>query len=173
MIGVIALALLTGAAPDGIRRLPPSSFKELPDEVRDELNRRRCTIPQSYAFKRPHNVISGEFARRGQTDWAVLCSKRGISSILVFWNGSADSVATIAPQKDEYQIVRDFDSGKAVFSRAIDVVGKKYIDVHNAGIGVWVPPKIDHQGINDAFLEKASEVYYFYRGKWLKLPGAD
>ena len=35
------------------------------------------------------------------------------------------------------------------------------------------PPPIDHQGINDAFLEKASSVHYFHEGKWLRLTDAD
>jgi hypothetical protein len=35
------------------------------------------------------------------------------------------------------------------------------------------PPPIDHLGIDDAFLEKASVVHYYYQGKWLQLTGAD
>jgi hypothetical protein len=35
------------------------------------------------------------------------------------------------------------------------------------------PPRIDHKGIDDAFVGKASEVHYYYRGKWLELQGAD
>ncbi|PYR66590.1 MAG: hypothetical protein DMG20_12690 [Acidobacteria bacterium] len=35
------------------------------------------------------------------------------------------------------------------------------------------PPPIDHLGINDVFIEKASVVWYFYQGKWLQLQGAD
>ena len=35
------------------------------------------------------------------------------------------------------------------------------------------PPPIDHQGINYAFIEKASVVLYWYEGQWLCLQGAD
>jgi hypothetical protein len=35
------------------------------------------------------------------------------------------------------------------------------------------PPRIDHQGIDDAFIEKGSSVWYFRAGRWLKLNGAD
>ena len=31
------------------------------------------------------NVMSGDFQNEGQTDWAVLCSRKRNSSILVFW----------------------------------------------------------------------------------------
>jgi hypothetical protein len=34
------------------------------------------------------------------------------------------------------------------------------------------PPPIDHQGIDDAFLAKASVTYY-HEGKWLRLQEAD
>lgn len=81
--------------------------------------------PATRLRPKPHNVIKGQFAKAGQIDWAVLCSIRGVSSILVFRNRQ----------------------------------------------GV-LPPKIEHQGIDDAFLEKGSEIYYYDQRKWLKLPGA-
>jgi hypothetical protein len=62
------------------------------------------------------------------------------------------------------------------FSRSIGPAGSDYITVHHMDPeGPRVPnlPPIDHEGINDAFLEKGSEIHYFYRGKWLILPGAD
>jgi hypothetical protein len=44
---------------------------------------------------------------------------------------------------------------------------------HYKAYGGEKPPAIDHEGINDLFYGKASEVLYFYRGKWLHLTGAD
>src|SRR5262252_1598333 len=81
------------------RRLKPSAFPELPQAVMTELQRRGCTIPQLPGARRS-NVIKGQFAKPGQTDWAVLCSIRRISAILVFWNGSASNVSEIAKGKD-------------------------------------------------------------------------
>jgi hypothetical protein len=75
------------AAERKVVRLPPSAFPALPAGIVRELQRRGCTIPQAY-FKTPNNVASGQFAHPGQRDWAVLCSIKGASSILVFWNGS-------------------------------------------------------------------------------------
>ena len=71
-----------------------------------ELQRRGCTIPQTAFTKKPHNVIRGEFAKPGQTDWALLCSIKGVSTILVFWNGSEKNPAEIAKMED-----RDLPSG--------------------------------------------------------------
>ena len=83
-----------------IVRLPPAAFPELPRPVVHELQRRGCTIPQEAFTKEPHNVIHGEFAKTGQTDWAVLCSVKGVSTILVFWNGSEKNPAEIATLED-------------------------------------------------------------------------
>src|SRR5688572_13873626 len=81
-------------------RLSPTAFPHLPSQIRRNLQSRGCTIPQTFADTKPHNVISGEFARRGQTDWAVLCSRNKVSSILIFWAGSTRSVAEIAKGED-------------------------------------------------------------------------
>ena len=63
--------------------------------------------------------------------------------------------------------------GKIVYSRQIQTADRKYIVDSARGNGEPEPPPIDHQGINDIFLGKASTVYYWYRGEWLKLSGDD
>ena|SRR5256885_1822750 len=94
---VFALVLIQSAETQ-ITRLSPTAFPELPANLVQELQRRGCTIPQeAYSETQPNNVIKGEFARPGQTDWAVLCSVKGVSTILVFWNASEINPAAIAP----------------------------------------------------------------------------
>ena len=83
-----------------IMRLPPSAVRQLPRNVVRELQHRGCTIPQTSSTRNQHNVIRGEFAKPGQTDWAILCSVKGVSSILVFWNGSEKNPAEIASVED-------------------------------------------------------------------------
>jgi hypothetical protein len=46
------------------------------------------------------HVIKGEFEKPGQTDWAVLCSVRRVSSILIFWNGSTEAPTSLAEMKE-------------------------------------------------------------------------
>src|ERR1700733_9184795 len=67
-----------------VTRPPPSAFAELPTRIKRELERRGCTIPQVSADQKPQNVIKGEFTGKGRTDWAVLCSKNHVSTILIF-----------------------------------------------------------------------------------------
>lgn len=73
----------------GIRYLRPDDFKGVPARVRSTLKERRCLIPQDTGNAAPHNIVSGEFARRGQQDWAAYCSVDGHSKLLVVWGGSS------------------------------------------------------------------------------------
>jgi hypothetical protein len=135
--------------------LPPTAFPELPRTVIHELQRRGCTIPQTAYSKKPHNVIRGEFAKPGQHDWAVLCSVKGVSTILVFWNGSEKNPAEIATLEDRI-FLQGISPDKIAYSRGITPVGGDFIVRHYNAYGGPKPPPIDHQGIDDAFLEKAS-----------------
>jgi hypothetical protein len=151
------------AAPE-IRRLKPSAFRELPTKIIRELERRGCTIPQvtieRVESKEPQNVVRGEFARKGQKDWAVLCSRRGQTAIHVFWGRPAKCPSVVGAAPDNA-------------ARFLDVADAKYILVHYEAYGGPKPPPLDHQGINDGFAESASQVWYCYRGKWRVLQGAD
>jgi hypothetical protein len=154
-----------------IVRLPPTAFPELPRNLVRELQRRGCTIPQA-VHGASRNVIKGEFARPGQKDWAVLCSVNGASSILVFWKGSEKNPAQLVPVKDIDYLQGD-GGDKIVYSRGILPVGRDQIMEDYKAYGGPTPPPIDHQGIDDAFVGKASQVQYFYEGKWLQLQGGD
>jgi hypothetical protein len=154
-------------------RLNPTAFPELPKSVGAALQRRSCKIPQVPMIDGPHNVIKGEFSKPGQTDWAVVCSIGRVSSVLVFWNGSEANPAELAKRKDLDRL-QSWAGDKIVFSSAIAPVGREYILEHYKAYGGETPPAmIEHQGINDVDYGKASEVLYFYRGKWLHLTGAD
>ncbi len=177
-----------------MKRLPPSSFSDLPKRVAAELARRGCTIPQT-AQAEPHNVIHGEFARPGQQDWAVFCSTRDTSDtseyrgyttrLLVFWNGSADNPAEFEPfWEGDYLFMNEVaeanvdDPARGLyFYRSISAASRDYITAHDRAYGqaerVSLPPTLDHQGIDDGFYEKASIVHYFHEGEWLQLAGAD
>ena len=61
----------------------------------------------------------------------------------------------------------------AGYSREIRAVGLRLIMGHYRAYGGPEPPPIDHQGIDDAFLEKASTTWYYDGGRWLQLQGAD
>jgi hypothetical protein len=155
-----------------VTRLPPSAFTQVPTEIRRELKRRGCTIPQLSSGKKPQNVIKGEFIGKGRADWAVLCSLNGSSRILIFTNASGREPLEIASQADA-NTLQSGGSTAIEYSRAIAPLGHEYIFMHYRTYGGPEPPAIDHQGISDSFAGKASVVHYFYAGKWLELTGAD
>jgi hypothetical protein len=108
-----------------VTRLAPSAFPELPIKIKRELERRGCTIPQASAGKKPQNVIKGEFAGKGSTDWGVLCSLNHASTILIFRNASEREALELAPQSDADKL--QSSSGAAIeFPRAISPVGREY-----------------------------------------------
>ena len=155
------------------KRLAPAAFNQLPQPVVAYLQKRKCLIPQSWRTPKPHNVIRGSFIQSGQNDWAVLCSNGTTSAILVFPQGATIGVLKIAQGDDTGYLQAADGNGTIGYSRAISTVGKKFIVSHYRAYGGTKPPVITHQGIDDAFLEKASGVHYYHRGKWLQLTGAD
>jgi hypothetical protein len=161
------------AAARAIRRLPPSSFPQLPRVIQDALEKRRCTIPQSFYPERLHNVVSGSFARLGQRDWAVLCSVDGRSTILVFWAGRVTPPPAELAPADDATFLQGIGNGKIGYSRAIDRADTAWIREHAEAYDGPLPKRLDHDGIDDAFVEKASQVFYYEDGAWHGLAGSD
>ena len=169
----VSLAQDWESADRATRRLAPAMFVELPAAIRSELESRGCLVPQSFTATRPQNVIKGRFTLSGQTDWAVLCSRQRQSSILVFRGGLASAAEEIATEDDIHSLQTIDGRGGIGYSRTIAVATSRYIkDRQNTDRGSTLPA-IDHEGINDFFIEKGSVVWYWYRGRWLKLQGAD
>jgi hypothetical protein len=159
-------------ADQATRRLAPSDFSELPPSVRIELERRGCRIPQTWVGEVRGNVVRGRFTDRSIEDWAVLCSRDRVSSILVFWNASPKTVASLAerPDRDFLQVVAPGEIG---FSREITVAAPEDVRTHYEWYTNVEPPVLTHDGIDDAFAEKGSTVWYRQGDRWVKLLGSD
>jgi hypothetical protein len=155
-----------------ITRLSPAEFPSLPSNLVRELQSRRCMIPQQARAKTRENVIKGNFAKRAQVDWAVLCSRNRVSAILVFWGGSEKTPGELAKRAD-MDFLQDIGNDEIGFSRVINPIDRKAILKYSAQSEDLRPPPIDHQGIEDIFEGKASVVRYFYREKWTELAGED
>jgi hypothetical protein len=167
-----ALSALAADSHRTGRRLRVENYPELPSGVAAVLQSRRCTIPQPNRNGPARNVIQGEFFRAGQKGWAVLCSSGAKSSILVFRNNYDGSPDEIAGSPDSRFLI-DTWQGETVYSREISTVNQRLILGHYRAYGGPKPPPIDHNGIDDAFLEKASITWYWREGKWVQLQGAD
>ena len=149
-----------------ILRLPPTAFPDLSSGVIEDLKKRGCTIPQAfpgaYGYSTPLNVIRGEFAKRGQKDLAILCSRKKpptaydlysqgshhtiqrswASSILVYFGGSTTNVSEIGERydmDDQVGMVEtlngQFAYRKLGYTRILRAVDAKYILDHYAAYG--------------------------------------
>jgi hypothetical protein len=105
-------------------------------------------------------------------DWAVLCSRERTSTILVFRAGSTSDVAELASHRDADFLQLTY-AGRPGFSRELSVAEPANIRRHFDAYGGPQLPPLDHDGIDDAFLEKGSVVHYWHEGRWLQLQGAD
>jgi hypothetical protein len=160
------------AAALKIRRVTLEAFPQLPPAVARVLRARNCRVPQPAANGSPRNVIRGEFYAKGEMGWAVLCSVNNSTALLVFRNGADTRPETLNTSEDRGYL-QMLDGDRFLYSREIKPVGRDFIMGHYRAYGGPEPPPIDHQGIDDAFLEKASLIWYYYGGRWLRLQGAD
>jgi hypothetical protein len=160
----------TGGQSFAFRMLPPASFPSLPAPVLADLEKRHCMVPQTYEARGPENVIHGSFRQKGSSDWAILCSQNGTSTVLIYWNGSAAKPAAIAAQTDT-DTADPYDATNMLgYARGIDASSPSNIDetLVNRPYGPF-----DHDGIKDAHVEKSSVIHYFKNGTWMTLQGSE
>jgi hypothetical protein len=159
-----------------IRKMQPADVAELPAAFVETLNSRGCAIPQFGEVGRagatagePTNVIHGEFARRGQEDWAVLCSKGGSSTIVIFWGKTTACPGSLARLEDAHYLKRGADK-EMRYSRSIRALGKSEL---GGRAGIAGLKDFSHQGIDDRFVGKSSAFFYCSGGKWKIFPAKD
>ncbi len=146
--------------PYRVRHLPINSFPEIPAGVADLLSRRGCLIPQTYAARRPENVVHASLERTGSSDWAALCSVQGTVSLLVVF-GSNPGQATVLASAPETQRLQVHDvTGVMGFNWGIDPASPEL--VHEAQTGMeHRPPRPDHDALADVVVDRRT-IYHFY-----------
>jgi hypothetical protein len=148
------------ATPYMIRRLPVSSFPDLPQAVRAELESRGCLIPQSYEAHKPENVVRASLEHAGSADWAVLCSVDGTASLMVFFASAPSKPFAVASGPETEHLQRNTVTGAFGFNWAIDPASPQRI--HEAATGRRTrPPVLDHDALADSLIDRRT-VYHFY-----------
>jgi hypothetical protein len=157
---------------ESVRRLPPAVFPELPEAVASSLQRRGCTIPQFLNASHPVSVIRGHFISATGNDWAVLCSVRRVSSVLVFRNGGVTAVDALFPVDDRSSLEGNGD-GTTVYDRAIEVAAPRVLQEY-ATRHKWRSPSggFTHDGIEDGG-EKGVVFWYWTGIRWERFIGDD
>jgi|SRR5581483_289909 len=109
---------------------------------------------------------------QGRRIGAGLCSHERRSTILVFFAGSSDRVDEIAEDSDlQYQQV--LSDGRTIgYSRLLALATPNMIR-RRARRKAGDQTAIDHDGIEDSYMEKGSVIWYCSKQKWTKLMGSD
>jgi hypothetical protein len=68
---------------------------------------------------------------------------------------------------------QDIGAKQPEYSRSISRASATLIRERHAAYGHDTIQEVSHDGIDDAFLEKASSVHYCEAGAWRRLDGAD
>ncbi len=167
-----------------IVRLKPSAFEDISAEVRVDLERRGCRVPQTYLSDKPHNIAKGRFISARQIDTAVLCSRNRVSEILIYRGGNVHTVDRLESSSDEQWFQTIDGQGTFGYSRNIVAAStalilerlEAHIDEEKLGLHPVDPssmPRIAHDGLIHAFAEKGSSIWYWNGRKWMELPGSD
>ncbi len=143
-----------------IRRLPVSSFPDLPDTIADILTIRGCMIPQTYQAHHPENVIHASLERPGSSDWAVLCSTQGRVTLLVFFGSVPRKPVTLASAAETNRLQAHDSSRVLGFNWGIDPASPQQVREAQAGLE-HRPPLVDHDALGETVLDKRT-VYHFY-----------
>ena len=170
---IAAVLIAATAGPQPITSLSPDAFPKIPAAVRSALQRRGCRVPQTFASRAPEGVIRGSFYRPGVVDVAVLCMQGDASVILIFRGADANAVEELHPQPNAGYMQTIDEAGRTGFSRAIAAASPALIRRQQARYGGLLPKLLDHDGIDDMHVEKASTIWYWQDGKWLPLTGSN
>ncbi|QNP40051.1 hypothetical protein [Lysobacter solisilvae (ex Woo and Kim 2020)] len=163
--------------PGDIPLREPAEFPALPLDIRHDLERRGCRIPQSQQAdpNARSNVVSGRFGSAAQRDWAVLCSRNGDSSLLVYWRGDINDVLVEAGSPDMDWMQWQGPPEGWQYTRYIATATPKMIRRLADAFGdpSELPVPLDHDGIEAGDSGKASTIRYWHHGQWIELTGMD
>lgn len=172
MLLLLPLLVLT----PNIEYISPLDFEKVPAYIREEFYEMGCMIPQPHSFftfksGRPLNIISGEFAAPGQTDWAAICSRDGQSETIVLWGGPAQCNRVLDRASPDSGCTQGWGEFGMVYSCVISSFPPDVGPLFKMDEGL--PERRTHDAINDYFLDKAAVAYYCHEGKWVSFGTAD
>jgi len=166
-----AVTAQAGPSAELVRRLAPSAFPRLPIAIRRDLEQRHCLIPQPYDAHAPTNVAHGSFTAANVSEWAMLCSTRDTSQILIYrtlGDGDARAVDSLERAADIGWMQGIGDNAWG-YSRLLRTLPRERIGAwHRDDEGRAIPQPIDHDAIEQAFIGKAADAFYHAAGRWYR-----
>lgn len=153
------------AAVARIPRFAPDKFAALPPTAREAFTQMNCQVPQTSLTGGSSNVVQGEFAAKGQRDWAALCSNGLTTEIRVVWGGPVRC-------EDRFAAVQDSDSvtissaSVATYTRSLGVASPEQTARHLTRLRATLPETPAHDALEDG-PATARLVHYCRGGHWL------
>jgi hypothetical protein len=161
-----------------VYRLAPDSIPTLPKPVVATLRKRDCMVPQ-VGRGDVSNAVAGAFTRKGVVEWAVFCSVRDTSQILIL-NAESGAVVDSAEKTPDLPFIESEDGmfwvvGETVTLESAETLNGKpdsaaFEPVDYAAV---FPKPIDHDGIGHWFNDKGGDVLYSAHGKWYQVSIGD
>lgn len=136
----------------------------LPKAIKAYLgaNHYHITNPSS-GFSKGGNVIRGEFFRRGGADWAVLVTRDGYSSILVFKDGQTATVDELGKTL-EPENLQSGSKTNPFYQRKITLASKAEINSYSE-----LSTAEKHDGIKEMVGKEVKNLYYYDQNQWRSL----
>ena len=144
--------------------------------MRRDLEARGCLVPQPWDARAPQNVVRGAFTAARAREWAVLCSVRGTSQILIYRSEQAGTgrVVDSLERAADGAWVQGIGGGRWGYSRLLRVLPRGQTRRwREDGEGNPIPRPVDHDALEQVFLDKAAEAFYFAAGRWYRTFTAD
>ena len=156
------------SVPYLIRRLPVSSFPDLPAEVADVLDQRGCMIPQTYEAHHPENVVHASLEQAGSSDWAVLCSAHGTVLLLIFFGSDPARPQLLVSAKEMERLQAHGPRGVLGFGWGIDPASPEQIREAQSGME-HRPPPVNHDALADSIIDGRTVYHFYMKHAWTQL----
>jgi len=118
------------------------------------------------------HIVSGDLSGRGGLDRTALCSRDGISRIVVVWDGPAACARELEAHPDRV-FLQDVGLDGIQFSRGIGVVPGDLLERYWSYDGSEPQPPPSHDGLSDAFYENGATAHYCHEGTWWTFSAAE
>ena len=158
-----------------VKEKAPESIQQLPSGIRQDLIRRHCLIPKYKGDTGSEDgaYTTGHFRSGTSVDYAVVCHipSRTVQDVLVYSNPQ-DVWKGEVIQHGEFDLTPHGYKCEATVGSATGDYILEHAQAYAPEELKSLPP-LDHDGVEVGMCEKASSIFYFSKGKWLNLQGAD
>jgi hypothetical protein len=159
-------------------RLSPDSIPDLPASVVTMLKKRAGMVPQPGRGERA-NAVSGAFSSKGAIEWAVLCSVRDTSQILIL-NAASGAIVDSVDKTPDLNYLESEDGVLWVVGETVSLESAESLSVKpdssvmdSQAFAAIFPKPIDHDAVGHWYSDKGGEVLYSANGRWYRVSRGD